>query len=97
MEVGIESKKITKRLYGNSGAGHSILLRCGLLEKLLQRFPATSAQLRKEFSVEEKISAEDFGYAEDEMAVRDCLDHFLAQPFSEFNDPLLMAGPPWRD
>jgi hypothetical protein len=25
------------------------------------------------------------------MAVRDCLDHFLAEPFSEFNYPLLMA------
>jgi hypothetical protein len=61
--VRIKSKKITKRLYGNSASGHGILLRSGLLEKLLQRFPATSAHLRKEFSVEEKISAEDFGYA----------------------------------
>ena len=26
------------------------------------------------------------------MAVRDCLDHFLAESFSEFNHPLLMAG-----
>jgi len=26
------------------------------------------------------------------MAVRDCLDHFLAEPFSEFHYPLLMAG-----
>ncbi len=25
------------------------------------------------------------------MAVRDCLDHFLAEPFSEFHDPLLVA------
>jgi hypothetical protein len=39
----------------------------------------------------EEISAEDLGYAEDEMAVRDCLDHFLAEPFSEFHDPLLVA------
>jgi hypothetical protein len=70
MAVRIKSKKITKRLYGNSGPGRGILLRCGLLEKLLQRFPGTSAQLRKEFSVEEKISAEDFGYAEDEMTMR---------------------------
>jgi hypothetical protein len=26
------------------------------------------------------------------MPVRNCLDYFLAEPFSEFNDPLLMAG-----
>ena len=39
-----------------------------------------------------EISAEDFGYAKDKMAVRDCLEHFLAEPFSEFNHPLLMAG-----
>ena len=25
------------------------------------------------------------------MAVRDCLDHFLAEKFSEFHDPLLVA------
>ena len=29
------------------------------------------------------------------MAVRDCLDHFLAEPFTEFHHPLLMAG--WRE
>ena len=34
---------------------------------------------------------EDFGYAEDEMAVRNCLDHFLAEPFPKFHDPLLVA------
>ena len=37
-------------------------------------------------SVVEEISAEDFGYAEDEMEVRDCLDHFLAEPFPEFHE-----------
>jgi len=26
------------------------------------------------------------------MAVRNCLDHFLAEAFSEFHDPLLVAG-----
>ena len=26
------------------------------------------------------------------MTVRDCLEHFLAEPFTEFNHPLLMAG-----
>jgi len=63
--------------YGNSGPGHSTLLRCGLLEKILQCFPGTSAHLRKEFAVIEKISPKDLCYAEDKMAVRNCLDYFF--------------------
>jgi len=71
---------------------HSLLLRCGLFEKIFQRFPDTSAHLIKEFSFEGEISPEDLQYAKNEMTVRDCLDHFLAEPFTEFNHPLLMAG-----
>ncbi len=57
----------------------------------MSRRPTAATQVGEKIAVIEEISAEDFGYAQDEMPVRNCLDHFLAEPFTEFNDPLLMA------
>ncbi|UCG65766.1 MAG: hypothetical protein JSW12_01555 [Deltaproteobacteria bacterium] len=82
--MGIKPPEISKALYGNNGPKYWTRLWHSLLKKHLHCLPRTSAQLRKELTGVWELSAEDFGYAEDEMAVRDCLDHFLTQPFSEF-------------
>jgi hypothetical protein len=95
----VEPEKITKRLYGNNGTRDSILFpakdgifdRHGFLKKDLQCFPSTATEIGKEFSIIEKISAEDFWYTEDEMPVRNGLEDFFTKPFPEFNNPLLMA------
>lgn len=38
------------------------------------------------------MPTEDFGYAEDEMAVRYGLQNFLTHPLAKFHHPFLMAG-----
>ena len=91
MKMRIEPQKITERLDGDDGAGDCILLWDNGLEKHFQRVPRTSAQIGEEFAVIEEISAEDFGYTEDEMPVRNGLEDLFAEPFPEFNNPLLMA------
>ena len=52
----------------------------------------TEILLRKEFSIIEEISPEDFGNPEDEMPMRDGLDQLLTEPFAECNHSLLVAG-----
>ena len=39
----------------------------------------------------EEISAKDFGYAENEMAVRDGFEYFFTQVFPKFHYPFLMT------
>lgn len=51
-----------------------------------------SSMTEKEFSVIEEIPPQDFGYTEDEMTVRNCLEDFFTQPFPEFYHPLLVTG-----
>ena len=98
----IIAKEITKGLDGNDSARDCILLRDNGLEKQFQRGPRTSAQFREESSVIEVIPPQDFGYAEDEMSVRDGLEDILTKPLTKFNDPLLMArwtevtAPAWK-
>jgi hypothetical protein len=74
MKMRIELQKIIERLDGDDCPGHGTAFRQGLLEKDLQRLPATAAHIGEEFAVIEEISAEDFGYTEDEMPVRNGLD-----------------------
>ena len=61
-------------------------------EKDLQGIPGTAAQLGEEFSIIKKVTPEDFGQAEDEVAVGDGLEDFFTEPFAKFHDTLLMAG-----
>jgi len=58
---------------------------------LFQGFPAATAEIGEQLSVIEEIAAQDFGYAEDEMSVRNGFEDFLAKPFPEFHHPLLVT------
>ena len=91
VEMRIEAKEIAKGLDGNDSAGDCILLRDNGLEKHFQRGPCTSAQFGEESSVIEEIPPQDFGYAEDEMSVRNGLEDFFAKPFPEFHHPFLVT------
>lgn len=51
MAVGIESEEVTEGLNGDHCAGNGIILRDRLLEKYLQRFPGTSAELGQQLSI----------------------------------------------
>ena len=86
------SKKIAERMYGNNGPRNSVFLRDGFLEKFLQGLPAATAEIGKELSVIEEIPAEDFGYAEDKMAVGYGLEDLFTEPFPEFHHSFLMTG-----
>jgi len=57
--VGIESEEIAEGLDGDDGAGDGILLRNRLLDKYLQGFPGTPAQISKKFPIVQKVAAQD--------------------------------------
>jgi len=90
--VRIVSQEIAEGLHGDDGAGDGIIFGNRLPEKDLQGFPGTAAQIGKKLPVIEEVSAEDLRDAENEMPVRNLLEHIHAQPFSEFHNTLLMAG-----
>ena len=90
--VGIVSQEIAKRLHGDDGAGNGIIFGNRLLEKDLQGFPGTAAQIGKKLPVVQEISAQNLRDAEDKMAMGDLFEDIHAQPFSEFQHALLMTG-----
>jgi hypothetical protein len=92
MTVGIESEEVAKGLDGDDGAGDGILLRHSLLKKELQGFPGAATQIGKKIPVIEKIPAQDFRDAEDDMSVGNLPEHVGTEPLPEFHHPLLMAG-----
>ena len=93
----VEPQKITKRLYSNNGTRGRVLFRYGFLKKDLAWFPSIPPRRKDRKGVFgppirsgtgcEEISAEDFGYAEDEMSVRNGLEDLFAEPLTEFHDP----------
>jgi len=78
-------------MYYHNGPRNGPLFRYGFPEIFFQGFPAATAEIGEQLSVIEEISAQDFGYAEDEMSVRNGLQNFFTQPFVEFHHPFLMA------
>ncbi len=84
MAMRVVSQKITKGLDGNNGSGNRTLLGDNGLEKHFQYIPGTPAEFGEQFSVIEKVSSAYFWYAEDEMAVGNGFEDFLAEPFTKF-------------
>ena len=82
---------IAKRLHGDDGAGDGIGFRNRILEKNLQGFPGVAAEIGQQLPIIQKVTAEDFGDAEDEMTVRYLLEDIHAEPLPEFYNALLMA------
>ena len=66
MGVRIESEEIAEGLHGDDGAGDGIIFGNRLLEKDLQGFPGTAAEISKKLPVVEEVSAEDLRDAEGE-------------------------------
>jgi len=87
MQVRMPSKEIAKRMYCHNGP----LFRYGFPEKFFQGFPTATAEIGEQLSVIEKIAAQDFWYAEDEMSVRNGLEDFLAKPLAKFHYTLLVT------
>jgi hypothetical protein len=100
MAVGIESEEVAEGLDGDDGAGDGILLRQPPPEERASGIPRRSDSDRKEDSGSpirsrtgsEKVTAEDFRDAEDDMSVGNLPEHVGTEPFPEFHHPLLMAG-----
>ena len=59
MAVWIESEKIAESLDSDDGAGDGIVFGNRILEKNLQGFPGTAAQIGKKLPIVEKVTAED--------------------------------------
>jgi hypothetical protein len=91
MQMRMPSKEIAKRMYCHNGPRNGPLFQYGFPEKFFQGFPAATAEIGEQLSVIEEIAAKDFGYAENKVPVRNCLEDFFTKPFPEFNNPLLMA------
>jgi hypothetical protein len=81
-----------KTFFDSSAFAKRYVLRHRLPKKELQGFPGAGAQIGKKIPVIEKIPAQDFREAEDEMPVGNLLKHVRTEPFPEFHHPLLMAG-----
>jgi hypothetical protein len=92
MKVWIESKKIAEGLYGNNCPRYSAIFGDGFLKELFQGFPAATAEIGEQLSVIEEIAAENFGYAEDEMAVGQGLEDFFAEPLAKLHNTFLVTG-----
>ena len=67
----------------DNGTQDRVSLWDGFLEEFLQGLPGATAEVGKELSVIEKISV--IGYAENEMAVGNCIEDLLTEPFPEFH------------
>ena len=91
MAVGIESEKIAEGLDSDDGAGNGIVFPHCILDKDFQGFPGAAAEIGKKLPIIEKVTAENFRYAEYEMPVRNFLEDIHAEPFPELHHPLLMA------
>jgi len=89
--MGLKFRKSPKVWIAMTAPGASPVLE-EAKEKHLQGIPGTAAQLGEEFSIIKKVTPEDFGQAEGEVAVRDGLEDFLTEPFAKFHHTLLMAG-----
>jgi len=89
--VGIESEEVAEGLNSDDGAGDGIIFGNRLLHEDLQGFPGAATEIGKKLPIIEKVTAEDFGYAEYEMPVRNLLENIHAEPFSEFHHAFLMA------
>ena len=66
-------------------------LACGALIKCFQRFPGAAAQIREQAAIIEEVTPQNFWYAENNMAVRNFLNDFHAQPLTKLNHPFLMT------
>jgi len=89
--VGIQSEKIAEGLDSDDGAGDGIVFGNRILEKDLQGFPGTAAEIGQQLSIVEEVTAEDLRDAEYEMPVRNLLEYIHAEPFPEFHHALLVA------
>jgi hypothetical protein len=66
----VEAGMPPRREHGDDGAGAGIVFKNRVLEKNFQGFPGAAVEIRKKLPVIQKVTAEDFGDAEDEMTVR---------------------------
>ncbi|MFZ3114517.1 MAG: hypothetical protein WA133_02195 [Syntrophales bacterium] len=61
------------------------------MEKNFQGFPGAAAEIGKQLSIIEKVTAKDFRDAEYEMPVRNLFEDIHAEPLPEFHHAFLMA------
>ncbi len=92
MQVWIIPQKVTECLDGNGRSGDSRLFPDTSRVYSLQRVPSTTAQLRKQLAVVQKIASDFFRNTEHHMPVNNSLDHLRAKPLAEFHAPFLVAG-----
>ena len=78
MAVRVEAENIAEGLDGDDRAWNGILFVSDPLKKVFQRFPGAAAQVMQKFSIIEKVPAQDFREAEDEMAVWNFFQHIRA-------------------
>ena len=92
MKMRMPSKEIAKRMYCHNGPRNGPLFRYGFPTKFFQGFPAATAEPRKQLSVVEKIAAQDFGDAKDEMPVWNSFQDFFAEPLAKLHYTFLVTG-----
>jgi hypothetical protein len=73
--MGIKAGEVAESLYGDDGAGGGILFGNDLLKKHLQGLLATPVQIKQMTTIIEKIPAQDFRDAEDELTVWHLFQH----------------------
>jgi hypothetical protein len=84
--------KVPKGLYRYNSSGQRLWVPHAGCVKGFQSLPSTTAEVRKQLSVIEKISPQNFWDTEHYMSVRNGLYHLPTKPLTEFHYSLLMAG-----
>ena len=92
MAMGVEPQKIPKRLDRNDRSRRPIPLWNRLLEKYPQGLPSATTQFRKQRTVVEEVTAQDFRDAEDNVTMGNLFQNLSAHPFAKLNHSLLVAG-----
>ena len=97
-QCGLNSKEIAEGLHGDNSAGDGIIFRNRILDKTLQRFPGTAAEIGKKLPIIQKVTTQYFRDTKDKMPVRNLfrvpfrVEDVHAEPLPEFHYALLMAG-----
>ena len=90
--VRIESEEVAERLHSDDRAGDGFFFGHSLLDEDFQRFPGAAAEGGEKFSIIQKVTAKDFGDAEDEMTMGHLFQDIHAEPLTEFHHALLVTG-----
>ena len=84
--------KVSECLYGDNRARNCFFVSLSGCIKFFKRFPTAPAKTWKQLAVIKKVPSKDFRNSKYDMSVSNRFYNLAAQPVTEFNNTLLVAG-----